>query len=86
MIPRTRANQIGHTPSMVAIFGWIIPEPFAIPPTLMRVCPTCPINQHSGTFLQKIIITIIEENAVKYYYNRDKQLSIEEKLIKLEIR
>lgn len=25
---------------MVAIFGWIIPEPFAIPPTFIVVPPT----------------------------------------------
>jgi hypothetical protein len=29
-----------HTPSMVAIFGWIIPEPFAMPPTLTLLPPT----------------------------------------------
>lgn len=34
-----------HTPSMVAIFGWIIPEPFAIPPTLTVLAPTCGIYQ-----------------------------------------
>lgn len=45
------------TPSMVAIFGWIIPEPFAIPPTLTFVPPTCKFHrrnkvaddQHSST-------------------------------------
>lgn len=34
-----------HTPSNVAIFGWIIPEPFAIPPTLTVLPPTWRIYQ-----------------------------------------
>ena len=29
-----------HTPSIVAMFGLIIPEPFAIPPTLIGIPPT----------------------------------------------
>jgi len=28
-----------HTPSIVAIFGWIIPEPLAIPPILIATPP-----------------------------------------------
>lgn len=41
-----------HTQSIVAMLGWIIPEPFAIPPILIRVPPTYAMHheQQSATY------------------------------------
>lgn len=55
-----KKHQVRHTPSMVAIFGWIIPEPFAIPPTLTLVPPTWPIHNNNKNKKLSLLSPILE--------------------------
>ena len=53
-----------HTPSIVAMFGWIIPEPFAIPPTRIVVPPTCDSTATLLLTRSVVVIAIAAESAL----------------------
>ena len=52
---RVRGASVESTQSMVAMFGWIMPEPFTKPPTCTTLPPTSPARANSLGWVSVVI-------------------------------
>lgn len=69
-------TKLYSTPSIVAIFGWIIPEPFAIPPILILAPPIFKNNILLSKQYTRQIKLKANFRAIKWQYRKGSNLSL----------